>query len=88
MLPPGRVVTESDGPFAWVTGRIVFPYNTELTSIALAEIWKLARKEIESRLAGYVRRLTGTLLPPASIERHSLLFGGGILGVRPTIPLS
>ena len=34
-----HVLTESDGPFTLVNGRAALPWDTELSAIALAELW-------------------------------------------------
>lgn len=39
-MPRERVLTESDGPFAQLKGRSIFPWEVDVAVDALAECWK------------------------------------------------
>ncbi len=38
-MPRERVLTESDGPFAQIKGRSIFPWEVDVTVAVLAELW-------------------------------------------------
>lgn len=40
-MPRERVLTESDGPFAQMDGRSIFPWEVDIAVTALAELWKI-----------------------------------------------
>jgi TatD DNase family protein len=41
-MPRGRVLTETDGPFAQVNGRSIMPWDVESAISRLAQIWNLS----------------------------------------------
>jgi TatD DNase family protein len=45
-LPPGRVLTESDGPFVEVKGRPAHPSDVVLVEEYLASVWQMKRTEV------------------------------------------
>lgn len=45
MLPKGRIVTETDGPFARLQGKPLFPWDVELSIKQLSHIWKCDEQE-------------------------------------------
>jgi TatD DNase family protein len=59
-MPPDRVLTESDGPFATLDDRVVQPWDVEAAVKALSEIWGLSVHEVEGRLAASLRMLAGS----------------------------
>lgn len=61
-MPPDRVLTESDGPFATLDGRAVQPWDVEAAVKGLVEIWRLSVHEVEDRLTENLRTLAGSTL--------------------------
>lgn len=59
-MPPERVLTESDGPFAQVNERPAVPWDTLEAARGLASIWQTGEREARTRLAGNLKSLTGT----------------------------
>ena len=56
-MPPDRVLTESDGPFAKVDGRPATPMDVPLAVQELAELWKMNATAVEERLQSNLRTL-------------------------------
>lgn len=59
-MPQERVLTETDGPFAALNGRSMFPWNVENAVVALADVWGIDRDHVESLLQDNLRRLTSS----------------------------
>lgn len=59
-MPPDRVLTESDGPFAQVGERPVMPWDTLEATKGLAAIWQTGEREAQAKLAGNLKFLTET----------------------------
>ena len=59
-MPPDRILTESDGPFAKLADRAVQPWDVEDVVERLAELWALRVQEVEERLAVNLRTLLGS----------------------------
>ena len=49
-MPRDRVLTESDGPFAQVDGAPLLPWQVEIASKALSEIWSASLNEVQGIL--------------------------------------
>ena len=62
-MPPSRVLTESDGPFAQVDGRPVSPWDTAMAERTLAAIWGVSEDDVRDRLMENLRRLTSAASP-------------------------
>lgn len=58
-MPPNRVLTESDGPFAKVEERPAMPWDTVEAMKGLANLWQTDESEAKARLAANLRSLTG-----------------------------
>lgn len=56
-IPRDRVLTETDGPFATVTGRSIFPWDVEMAIAALAHVWQTTREEVAKVLKNNLRQL-------------------------------
>lgn len=63
IMPPDRILTESDGPFAQIDGRSLFPWDTTIAEDALANIWGITTEEAQHRLMENLRRLTHHVAP-------------------------
>jgi TatD DNase family protein len=63
IMPPERILTESDGPFAQIDGRPLFPWDTNTAESTLANIWGISVEESRHQLMENLRRLT-THAPP------------------------
>jgi TatD DNase family protein len=61
IVPRDRVLTESDGPFAQIDGRPLFPWDVANAEKELARIWGVAEKEVQYQLAQNLRRLTSMI---------------------------
>lgn len=49
-MPRERILTESDGPFAQVNGRALWPWEVDGAVHQLGDIWCASRQEVEKRL--------------------------------------
>jgi TatD DNase family protein len=65
MLPPTRVLTETDGPFGKINGRALVPRDVRDTTERLAELWEIGTSEVEARVAANMRELLAST-PTAS----------------------
>ncbi len=61
MMPRDRILTESDGPFAQIDGRPLYPWDASAAETMLGSIWGLDAKDVESQLMENLRRLTTQL---------------------------
>jgi TatD DNase family protein len=57
MMPQGRIVTESDGPFAKLLGKSLFPWDVELSIRQISYIWKCDERESEEILTNNFKQL-------------------------------
>lgn len=57
-MPRGRVLTETDGPFACHDNRPLQPWDVSLAIDAIAKHWKLATTQVEDELLSNLRTLT------------------------------
>lgn len=65
-MPPARVLTESDGPFAQDQGSPVVPWALKSAIRVLGEVWTLSEDDIESQLEHNLRSLLATSTHDAS----------------------
>lgn len=56
-IPPERVLTESDGPFAQLDGKAVEPWQVKQAGEMLAEIWSMTPQEADRCLLRNLREL-------------------------------
>jgi TatD DNase family protein len=56
-MPRERILTETDGPFVKIDGRIVMPWDAQRASFELANMWKIPVEEVEHRLHDNLRKL-------------------------------
>jgi TatD DNase family protein len=56
-MPPDRVLTETDGPFAQVNGRSIMPWDVEDAINRLAQIWNLSEGSAGTVLQDNFRNL-------------------------------
>jgi len=56
-MPPERVLTESDGPFAQIDGAPARPWQVEIALKSLSEIWSVPVDEVQERLSENLRTL-------------------------------
>ena len=57
-IPRDRILTESDGPFAKLKDRPIFPWDTALAIKGLAELWKCDIAAVEQTLTENLRILS------------------------------
>lgn len=57
-MPRDRVLTETDGPFIQVDGRVAWPWDADRAVIALSQIWSEPIDEVQRQLDSNLRRLT------------------------------
>jgi TatD DNase family protein len=69
IMPPDRLLTESDGPFAQIDGRPLFPWDTAAAERTLASIWGISDEEARHRLVDNLRRLTSQVTPNSDAPR-------------------
>lgn len=65
-MPPDRVLTESDGPFAQDQGRPVVPWGLESAIRVLGEVWTLSEDDVQRQLEQNLRSLLGAPVHDAS----------------------
>jgi len=63
-MPPERVLTESDGPFAQINGTAVLPWQVDLAVDGLSQLWSLPRERINEMLVSNLRHLLGDVDSP------------------------
>ena len=56
-MPRGRVLTESDGPFARVNGAPALPYEVHLATDELSRLWSLPTETVDQMLLENLRKL-------------------------------
>ncbi|USI29659.1 Qat anti-phage system TatD family nuclease QatD [Alteromonas macleodii] len=56
-LPKERVLLETDGPFAKVNGRILFPSDTDMIIPFLSAQWNLSTLEVTKQLGSNLKKL-------------------------------
>lgn len=56
-MPPDRVLTESDGPFARIDGAAVLPWQVDLAIDQLSQVWSLPRETVDQMLLANLRKL-------------------------------
>ena len=61
-MPPYRVLTESDGPFAQDQGSPVVPWGLDGAIRVLAEVWAMSEDDIQDQLEENLRSLLGAPL--------------------------
>ena len=57
-MPRDRVLTESDGPFAQIDGRSVWPWDVAWAIKSLAELWSEPIETVEQQLRENLKRLS------------------------------
>jgi TatD DNase family protein len=72
VMPHDRILTESDGPFAQIDGRALFPWDVEAAETALAGVWRVSVEDVRNQLTDNLRILTNKI-PALKSEgqRHS-----------------
>lgn len=65
-MPPARVLTESDGPFAQVGGSPIAPWDVGSAVEAIGETWGLGTDGAQRQLHSNLRALLSTSSPGAS----------------------
>jgi TatD DNase family protein len=63
-MPPERVLSESDGPFAQIGGATVLPWQVDVVVDGLSQVWSLPRERIDQMLLANLRRLLGDVDSP------------------------
>ena len=74
-MPRDRILTESDGPFARIDDRAVWPWEADAAVRILADIWEQQVSEIERRLLANlaeVGKRAGANLDVRSVEHQSV----------------
>lgn len=56
-LPMGRILLETDGPFATVNGRILFPSDTAMIIQFLSALWNLSTDEVSRQIGSNLKSL-------------------------------
>ena len=56
-IPKDRILTESDGPFAKISGKPLMPWDVELAVVGLSRIWDMAPSEANEVLFSNFRTL-------------------------------
>ena len=58
LIPKNKILTESDGPFAKVKGRLLMPWDSYLAVKKLADIWKIPNLDVEQILKANLKDLS------------------------------
>jgi TatD DNase family protein len=66
LMPRDRILTETDGPFAQIEGRALFPWDAAKAESMLANLWGSNEDEVRDQLTSNLMRLTTQIAP----ERH------------------
>jgi TatD DNase family protein len=61
IMPRDRILTESDGPFARIDGRPLFPWDVATAEKALAGIWSASEDDVRHQLVQNLRGLTSII---------------------------
>lgn len=69
IIPLDRILTETDGPFAQIGGRSLFPWDTEMAEAGLADIWGVTSEEVRHQLKANLRQLLIDVAPEKSESR-------------------
>lgn len=64
-MPRDRILTESDGPFAQVDGRAVWPWEASRAISGLASLWGGDERLVERQLLANLAQIGGLASPPA-----------------------
>lgn len=56
-MPRDRILTETDGPFAKISGRQAMPWDVQIATAKLGELWSLPCGEVDNVLHKNLRRL-------------------------------
>ena len=59
-MPPDRVLTETDGPFAHRAGTPLVPWDVKEAEVGLGALWKLSTTAVQQQLSLNLRHLVGT----------------------------
>ncbi len=57
-MPRDRILTETDGPFAMVDGRIAYPWDVDLALGTLGDLWGIDKSAVQATINDNLRRLT------------------------------
>ena len=57
-MPRDRILTESDGPFAQIDGRAVWPWDVAKATEKLAELWSESIDAVNRQLSANLKRLS------------------------------
>jgi TatD DNase family protein len=63
-MPPERVLTESDGPFAQLDGIPMLPWHADIAIDELSTLWSLPRETVDQMLLANLRKLVTDLESP------------------------
>ena len=59
-IPKERVLTESDGPFAQLNGRSIYPWEVIYAVNELSKLWGIDQKAVEKKILNNLERLTSS----------------------------
>jgi TatD DNase family protein len=59
-MPRGRILTETDGPFAQIDGRSAMPWDAHRAVVQLAALWNMPVKDIEQELCNNLNCLVSS----------------------------
>jgi len=60
LMPRGRLLTETDGPFAMLSGTALFPWDAHLAVQRLSQIWGVDAHEVQKNIDLNLQRLLST----------------------------
>lgn len=56
-IPPERILIESDGPFAQIDSRPIWPWEAAQAMVFLAELWQIDEQSVATRLKANLQRI-------------------------------
>ena len=61
-MPQERVLTESDGPFAQLGGRSIYPWEVKAAEDELSVLWNMSQRDVETKLEANLKQLINSEL--------------------------
>lgn len=61
LMPPDRVLTETDGPFVHHDGRSISPWEVHSAYPVLSDIWSCEARDVEQRIESNLKRLASMM---------------------------
>lgn len=70
LMPPNRVLTETDGPLTQLDGKPLFPWDTKGVTRALADLWGIAINDADARITHNFKAITSSPRVAHKLHNH------------------